>query len=68
MDIDEPTANWEPGRVVAIFVQYNHSNEIGFMVGSFDDPNTFVPQYHYGIEGRLKWTDAGASLAVREDG
>jgi hypothetical protein len=45
-----------------IFLQYNHSNEIGFMVGSFDEPNTFAPQYHYGIEGRLKWMDAGAPL------
>jgi hypothetical protein len=45
-----------------IYLAYNDSDELGFMVGSFDDPNAFAPQYHYGIEGRLKWADAGASL------
>jgi hypothetical protein len=45
-----------------IFLQYTDSDELGFMVGTFDDPNKFVPQYHYGIEGRLQWVDAGALL------
>lgn len=45
-----------------IFLQYYHTDELGFMVGSFDEPNAFAPQYHYGIEGKLRWADAGASL------
>jgi hypothetical protein len=45
-----------------IHLEYYGSDELGFMVGSFDDPNAFAPQYHYGIEGRLKWADAGALL------
>jgi hypothetical protein len=32
------------------------------MVGCFDEPGLMVPEYHYGIEGRLHWIDAGAGL------
>ena len=45
-----------------ISLQYDDSPELGLMVGAFDDPNLLEPTYHYGIEGRLKWCDAGGSL------
>ena len=48
-----------------ISLQYNNSDEIGFMVGCLDDPDRFEPTYHYGIEGRLRWCDAGSSLSER---
>ena len=48
-----------------ICLQYNDSAEIGFMVGCLDDPDRFEPTYHYGIEGRLGWCDAGSSLSQR---
>jgi hypothetical protein len=44
-----------------LFLKYHGADELGVMVGCFDDPNIFPPQYHYGIEGRLRWPDESSA-------
>lgn len=45
-----------------VCLEYNDSEEVGFMVGCLDDPDQFAPTYHYGTESRLRWCDAGGAL------
>ncbi|MDY0884412.1 GFA family protein [Dongia soli] len=44
---------------------YDGSNQIGLLLGSFDDPLPFAPTHHYGIEGRLAWVDIQGHLPAR---
>jgi hypothetical protein len=40
-------------------------DEIAIHVGAFDEAANLVPTYHYGVEGRLPWTDCGAGLPAK---
>ncbi len=53
-----------------LFLQYfpphRCAHEIALAVGSLDHPEHAVPQYHYGVEGRLPWADCGKGLPEKE--
>ena len=49
----------------SLLLQYDASKELALMVGAFDRPEDFAPTYHYGVEGRLPWTDCGHGLPER---
>ncbi|HEX4240016.1 MAG TPA: GFA family protein [Steroidobacteraceae bacterium] len=49
-----------------LYLRYDQSDEIGILVGVFDEPETLRPSHHYGIESRLPWVDCGAGLPGKE--
>lgn len=48
-----------------ICLDYDDSDQIALMVGTFDDARLLVPTHHYGAEGRLPWADIGQHLPRR---
>ncbi|MFC3727062.1 GFA family protein [Neoaquamicrobium sediminum] len=49
-----------------LYLQYDGDSRIRLLVGTVDQPDSFVPQSHYGVEGRLKWIDCNAGLPEEE--
>ena len=53
-----------------LFLQYKvpHrcAHEIALTVGSLDNPEDTVPEYHYGVESRLPWIDCSKGLPEKE--
>ena len=49
-----------------LLLRYDGETRTALTVGSFDAPETLAPRYHYGVEGRLPWNDAGQGLPERE--
>jgi hypothetical protein len=45
-----------------LFLRYDGAREVGVMVGALDEPEEFPPTYHYGVEGRLHWSDVGQGM------
>ncbi len=45
-----------------IYLKYDGAEEMGVLIGTLEHPEDFVPQYHYGTEGRLPWADCGSGL------
>jgi hypothetical protein len=45
-----------------LFLMYDDSDAVGILVGTLDEPERFIPAYHYGVESRLPWVDCGAAL------
>jgi hypothetical protein len=45
---------------------YDGQEQLALTVGSFDAPETVLPDHHYGIEARIHWVDIGKSLRGEE--
>ena len=41
---------------------YDGRDDIALTIGSLDNPQSFGPSHHYGVEGRLPWVDIGKGL------
>jgi hypothetical protein len=49
-----------------LYLRYDQSDQVGILVGAFDDAETLRPSHHYSIESRLPWVDCGADLPGKE--
>jgi hypothetical protein len=49
-----------------LFLRYADSDEVGILIGSLDEPQRFIPAYHYGVESKLPWVDCGSALPAEE--
>lgn len=48
-----------------VALAYDGSSEIAVHIALFDDRDDLPPCYHYGVESRLTWFDAGRGLSER---
>lgn len=44
---------------------YDAGDQIGLLLGTFDNPLLYPPSHHYGVEGRLPWVDIQTHLPGR---
>jgi hypothetical protein len=45
---------------------YDGQAQVALTVGSFDAPESVIPDHHYGSESRLGWVDIGNFLPSQE--
>jgi hypothetical protein len=49
-----------------LLLSYDGRGDIALTIGSLDDPASWAPASHYGVEGRLPWADCGKDLPEAE--